>query len=246
MLAGHQAKIAHQLTGTVEARQVAKFGQHGHRRDDVDAAQADQGFHHRLQRPRLHCQVNLVLKVRYTALSFQHHLHVLLEHNLLNRMAEGLLLQPAKVRLGPAASSLVDPVMMQQERTQALTCLELDRLHVLAGPRQVVYRFLVTVGKLKRRRNASARPSRVRWVVVRSRQGSYPDTLLEHASEALNSVHMAIGVGRVGIDQYRKLSYLLEGIEWRNPVRTWPSSGRVERRRRERGDQSHLGIAGRR
>ncbi len=62
VLAGYKAKIAHQLTRTVAARQVAKFGQHGHRHDDVDTAQADQCFHHRLQRPRLHCHENLVLK----------------------------------------------------------------------------------------------------------------------------------------------------------------------------------------
>ena len=113
--AGPQRAVFDFTTGTrfrSERRtQVATFGQHGHRRDGVDTTQADLGVRHRLQRLRLHCQAKLVLKARHPALR----LHVLLERHWLNRMAEGLLLQPAKVSPGSVAPSLVDRLLQAAE-----------------------------------------------------------------------------------------------------------------------------------
>ena len=144
MFARGEAEEAYQRTRRIEARQIPELGQDRHRRDRRHAAQTHQRLGCRPQRPRSKDIAHLGFESRGPGLCRPDRVHVLLKDHLLDRKIEFLLLEPAKMRLCPPGLPVVDPAMAEKERSQALTALELHRLHVLARTGQIAHRLLVT------------------------------------------------------------------------------------------------------
>ncbi len=98
---GDQAQIGHQGARRVKAGNIAQFGDNRHRRDQGDAPQGHQAFNHRGQRPALHRLSHLFFQRGDPVLGGLDGIDIFLQDDVLRRMRQVHLSQPAKMGRRP-------------------------------------------------------------------------------------------------------------------------------------------------
>ncbi len=120
-LGGHQAQVAHELTGMIEAGQGSKLGHSDHGRHDLKAFKGHQGINSGLESPSGEeighggfAAGNAIAGVAYGH-------EALLQNGLHGRMGKDEFTQVAHMGLSPVGFSLVVIAMLQEEGFEALT-----------------------------------------------------------------------------------------------------------------------------
>lgn len=157
---GHQAEVAHQLRGALEAGQASELGCQHRRRDDADAPQRLQGLHQRLQAPRLDQLDDALREPRHPLAQVPHSAQVVLGHALMGLVGEVLGPDPLQVPARPGGLARIAPLMSQEELAELVARHALRLLGVVARPLQVAHRLRRLVGNVDLRE--VARPQEAR------------------------------------------------------------------------------------
>ena len=148
--ARHQAEKRHQFPRIVKGAQIAEFGGNGHRHQEGGAAHRLIGFHHRRHRPARRDRDQLSVQPSQSLDGILDRIDPVLEDDLLRRVLELLIGQPATMRQGPMPTAVEDAAVAQQKRQQllALAAKVLGRRR--AGANQVTHRFMGGIGHTHR------------------------------------------------------------------------------------------------
>ncbi len=111
----HETDEAHQLSGSIEARQIAELRADRCGDHQRDAAMGRHRTDHGSQRPHRDQLAHLGLQPLHPSTRLYDRFDVLVQADLLARLHEFLIGQPLQVRLGPVGSTRVAPPVTQQE-----------------------------------------------------------------------------------------------------------------------------------
>ena len=141
-----QPPIIHELSGVIDARQVAAFGHHGHRDRALDAPYGLERLDHGLEAPGVHLVLECVFETLQARGLFGHGLAVCLQDHWLRRGGTDHLTEPAQVGRAPIGSPCRADSVPQPEGFEP----PLGRLQIPAGlftrPAQVADGFSVDGG----------------------------------------------------------------------------------------------------
>jgi hypothetical protein len=108
------------LAGSVEATHVTDFGNERHGDDEGDAPHRLIGGNHRRHRPSWHDAMKLLIKALQPAGAILDRVDRLLQHDLLRRMLERLVGQPARMRVRPVLGTAIEAAVTQQTSAAVL------------------------------------------------------------------------------------------------------------------------------
>ncbi len=103
------------MAGSVEATHVTDFGNERYGDDEGDATHRLIGGNHRRHRPSWHDGMKLLIKALHPASAILDGVDTLLQHDLLRRMLERLVGQPARMRVRPVLGSAMGAAVTQQK-----------------------------------------------------------------------------------------------------------------------------------
>src|ERR1700751_1682666 len=109
----NQAEKSHQLLRGRKATYIANLRNEGDRDKERYAPQGLVGCHYRRHCPGRHDLAHLLLQSSQANLCCVDHLNMILENDLLRRMIEGLLRQPALMHLRPILPTWEVPIMAE-------------------------------------------------------------------------------------------------------------------------------------
>ena len=112
---GDQAEIFHQLSGIVDASQVAACGHEGHRDGELDAPQGLKRLDHWPLAPGVHVVLQFLLQTLQAFGVFVDRAHVFLEDNLLNRGRIDHFREPPEMGWAPGGPAGVADVVSEQK-----------------------------------------------------------------------------------------------------------------------------------
>ncbi len=104
------------MTGVLEGTHVTDFGNERHGDDEGDATHGLIGANHRRHRPSWHDGMKLLIKALHPASAILDGVDSLLQHDLLRRMLERLVGQPARMRVRPVLGTAIEAAMTQQKK----------------------------------------------------------------------------------------------------------------------------------
>src|SRR5262245_3859188 len=146
--AGDESEEAGELTGVVEARDVAELGGDGDGDGALDAAHGLEGADDRGETPALHLVAQLGLETQEA----RHLLVDGLEHLLVDDLLGGCRADDAReiaaVGVVPVGAAGVGETETEEEGLQAVLGGLQDDDRVLAGPREVTHRFVLDRGNV--------------------------------------------------------------------------------------------------
>src|SRR5215475_11693993 len=111
----NEAEKSHQLLRGCKATYIANLCNKGDRDKERYTTQGLVGCHHGRHCPGRHDLSQLLLQSRQANVGRVDHLKLILENDLLRRMIEGLLRQPAFMHFCPILPTRKDPAMAKQE-----------------------------------------------------------------------------------------------------------------------------------
>ena len=112
---GREPKIIHELSGVLEARQVAEFGHRRHRHRALDTAQGLEGLDDRREAPGVHLLMEFEFETAQTFSLCSDGLDVCLKDHVLRRGGTDHLTEPAQVGRTPIGPPCVADIVPQQE-----------------------------------------------------------------------------------------------------------------------------------
>src|SRR5262245_51457623 len=112
---GGEPQIIHELSGIIEACQVAQFGHRGHGDGELDTPQSLEGLDHGSQAPGVYLLVEFEFETAQTFRLFGDGLDVFLKDNLLRWGRTDDLAEPAQVGRAPVRSTRIADIMSEQE-----------------------------------------------------------------------------------------------------------------------------------
>ena len=115
-----EAEIAHELSGVIEAGQVAEFGDEGDGGEELYASQCLDGFDDGIEAPIPGLVLEFGLKALQPCLLFRDGTDIFLEDDLLRRGVADHLTEPAQVSGSPVGLAFVADILAQQEGLQAV------------------------------------------------------------------------------------------------------------------------------
>ena len=147
---GREPQIMHELSGVIDARQVAQFRHGGHRHRARDTTQGLEGLDDRREAPGLHRLVACVFQTPQTFSLCSDGLDVCLKDNWRRGCGTDDLAEPAQVGRTPVGPSCRADIVPQQEGFET----QFGRLQIAHGlftcPTQVADGFIIDGGDVDR------------------------------------------------------------------------------------------------
>src|SRR5262245_54192220 len=115
VLRGGQAKITHELSGPVKARQVTQFRDDRDGHGELHAPHGMKGLDHWLKPSGLHLPLEFLFETLQSFGVLVHRPHIFLEDNLLRRGRTHNLREPAQVGWSPRGPTCVANIVSEEE-----------------------------------------------------------------------------------------------------------------------------------
>ena len=143
---GREPQIMHELSGVIDARQVAQFRHGGHRHRALDTTQGLEGLDDRMEAPDVHLLVEFVFQTPQTCSLFSDGLDVVLKDHVRRGCGTDDLAEPARVGRAPVGPSCLAAIVPQQEGLET----QFGRLQIAHSlftcPPQVADGFIIDGG----------------------------------------------------------------------------------------------------